>query len=490
MLRPNDPASISLKHRIVAGVLAAACLVWVLLSYTMYRAVLNASAVEFDERLAQQAEIIQVYAEHEYAETRSVLDNVIRQPVSGPHSGVVYQIWTIEGQLLYRSAGAPSLPLMEITAQGFGDVRLESKQWRAYIARSRLSPLVVEVAELTDHRRLIATRVLFAVMIPVLLALPLLALLVYGLTHRAMKPILRFADDISRREAGDLSRLDLAQLPAETQALGVALNDLIDRYGAALDRESRFTGDAAHELRTPLAAVRAQAQVALRARNPEEISTALTRLIGGVDRANRLVGQLLSLSRLEHGNHGTPLRMQRLSAVIDAALHDLASLAQTRHVIIQNPAVPEVSVPEETAYLLLRNLLDNAIRHSPPAGIVRVTTTCSDDQLCIQISDQGPGLPADLRQRVLERFFRHEPSYEGSGLGLSIVARVVDLWGGQMQFEETGQGRGLKVTILVPLRKFLEHENTRGGVSPDAGASRQCAAGLSAKQGPFPGTSA
>jgi len=490
VLRTSDPARISLKHRIVASVLAAACLVWLLLSYTVYRAVLNASAVEFDERLAQQAEIIHLYAEHEYAETRSVLDNVIPQPASGPHSGVVYQIWTIEGQLLYRSAGAPSLPLMGIGTQGFRDVRLESKQWRAYSVRSRLSPLVVEVAELTDHRRLIATRVLFAVMIPVLLALPLLALLVYGLTHRALQPIRRFADDISRREAGDLSRLDLTQLPVETQALGVALNDLIDRYGAALDRESRFTGDAAHELRTPLAAVRAQAQVALRARSPEEASIALTRLIGGVDRANRLVGQLLSLSRLEHGSHGAPPRMQRLSIVIDAALHDLASMAQARHVIIQNPSAPECNVPEETAYLLLRNLLDNAIRHSPPAGIVRVTATGCEDQLCIEISDQGPGLPADLRQRVLERFFRHQPSYEGSGLGLSIVARVVDLWGGRMQFEETEQGRGLKVTIRVPLHGLTEHESIRTADPPDAGAGTHTPAALRVKQGPCPGTSA
>lgn len=447
-----DPARISLKHRIVASVLAAACLVWLLLSYTMYRAVLNASAVEFDERLAQQAEIIHRYAEHEYAETRSVPGNLVGPPSSGPHSGVVYQVWTIEGRLLYRSAGAPSQPLMGIATQGFRDVNLESRQWRAYIARAPSSPLVVEVAELTEHRRLIATRVLHAVMVPVLLALPLLALLVYGLTHHALKPIRRFAHDISRREADDLSRLDLAQLPAETQSLGRALNDLMDRYSEALDRESRFTGDAAHELRTPLAAVRAQAQVALRARNSEEASMALTRLISGVDRANRLVGQLLSLSRLEHGSRGTPARMQRLSWVIDAALHDLASLAQSRQVVIQNPAAPEVNVPEETAYLLLRNLLDNAIRHSPPGGIVCVACTATDGELRIEISDQGPGLPADLRQRVLERFFRHQPAYEGSGLGLSIVARVVDLWGGQMQFGQTGPDRGLKVTIRVVLK--------------------------------------
>jgi two-component system sensor histidine kinase QseC len=426
--------------------------VWVILGFTIYRSVLGASALEFDERLAQQAQVILLYADHEYAETSSV---VPQSPDAGAPPGVpevVYQIWSLDGRPVYRSAGAPEVPLMDLATQGFRDVTLPVGEWRAFTMRSASNPLVVEVAEPAEHRRLIARRVLQAVMLPLLLALPILAFLIYLLTQAALRPIQKFADAIARRQSGDLQPLDTDPMPTETLALGEALNSLFLRHGDALSRESRFTADAAHEIRTPLAAVRAQAQVAQRASSPQQSAAALTKLIAGVDRANRLVSQLLSLTRLEHASDLARSPTRALAGVVEAVIHDLTELSTVHGVRIDCSALPDLPVAEQEIYLLLRNLIDNAIRHSATGSQVRVTAFADSRNLGLTVSDDGPGIAPELRTRVLERFYRHDAHYDGSGLGLAMVARIVKLLQGTLALESTSGSGGLTVRICIPVQ--------------------------------------
>ncbi len=444
-----EPGAYSLRRRVVAAVLVAACVVWAALAFTVHRAVLRDSAVEFDERLAQQARAILLYADHEYAETNVVVgDARAHEAAAQPRS--VYQIWTSDGRLIYRSGGAPAAPLADLRTAGFRDVQLASGAWRVYAESSAAHPIIVQIAEPAAHRTAIAARVRATVMVPLLLALPVLAALTYWITHWALRPITRLAAGIAAREPGDMRPLEVLGLPAEIAVLGRALNDLLARHAEALQREARFTGDAAHELRTPLAAVRAQAQVAMRARTPEEAAQALARLIAGVDRANRLVTQLLSLARLENAQGGTAARHASLRALAAGLMQDLADLARAHGVRIDAGDAPDLTVPEEAIYLMLRNLVDNAIRHSPRGGVVRIDFRAAGGRLAVTVRDQGPGIPAGSRERVFERFHRDTREYEGSGLGLSIVARVLEMQGGAVELADA-PGGGLQVSVDLPL---------------------------------------
>jgi two-component system sensor histidine kinase QseC len=249
----------------------------------------------------------------------------------------------------------------------------------------------------------------------------------------------------------DVEPLDMSHVPDEITALGLALNALIVRQVDALVREQRFTADAAHELRTPLAAIRAQAQVALRSGESAEREHALRQLIAGVDRSTRLVTQLLSLARLEPTITAAGATAQSIDRVLRDVMLDLDLDIERQNVhieVIGRPA--DTRVAEEPAYLLLRNVLDNAVHHSPAGGIVRVEVCVRDGLLVITVRDQGTGIASEHREAVFDRFRRLSDNYPGSGLGLSIVKRVVDLLGGRIELGDADPPPGLKVTIELP----------------------------------------
>jgi signal transduction histidine kinase len=449
MLTKTGPYS--LRHRIVAVVLTAICLVWLVLGFTVYHAVLRASAVEFDERLVQQALVIAASAEHEYLETGQVVSKLDESAARAAEPEFIYQIWTRDGRLIHRTAAAPRTALASLGITGFNDVRLPDGTWRSYSAASSATPIVVQVAEPIAHRAMIANRVWSAVRVPVLVALPILAALIYWLTSIAFAALDRFALTISARSPRDLTPLQMRELPVEVHPLGVAVNELLARQAEVLARETRFTADAAHELRTPLSAVRAQAQVALRATTREETSVALTRLIAGIDRASRLLTQLLSLARLEHGAGSGVGAARAIDTVVRSVINDLAPLANARKVTIDFLTETSDSVPEEPIYLLTRNLLDNAIQHAPTDTVVTVEIKRIENVLRLRISDRGPGVPEELRAKLFEPFHRETRAYSGSGLGLSIVSRVATLFGGQVDLASTSDAQGLSVTVSLPL---------------------------------------
>jgi two-component system sensor histidine kinase QseC len=441
----------SLRRRLVWAVLAATGIVFVVLGFAIQSAIERSSSLEFDERLAQQGRVILAYAEHEYLETGRVVPEQAPSPDEKHPRDVVYQVWTHDGTPVHRSVGAPLDPLVDLSSSGFSDVRIGETDWRVYGLHAVDEPLLVQMAELRSHRNLIAARVRAAVRTPTLAALPLLALLVWWLTTTALSPVDRLAREIRDRTTGDIEPLDMSQVPEEITALGLALNALIIRQVDALIREQRFTADAAHELRTPLAAVRSQAQVALRSQIPAEREHALRQLIAGVDRSTRLVTQLLSLARLEPAMASNGTAARNVSRVLHDVLHDLELDTERHNVriyVIGTP--PDTPVAEEPVYLLLRNILDNAIRHSPGGGAVSIEMSERDGRFHIAVTDQGPGIPPEYRAAVFDRFRRLSDSYAGSGLGLSIVKRVVDLLGGEIELGDANPPPGLTVTIELP----------------------------------------
>jgi signal transduction histidine kinase len=429
---------------------SAACVVFLLLGLLVYRAVAASTAVQFDELLQQQTALALRYADHEYGEGDTVVPPEAA-PVVMPFD-VIYQIGTRSGQVLYRSPRAPQAALAAGQGPGCANVVLGVRSWRACSLSSDSTPLIIHMAKPLGYRDALLSRTLRAVALPLLFALVLLTVLIALVTERAFRPVRHIAAELAGRGPHDLSPVNTAEMPVETHALGVALNGLLARQAEVLARERRFTADAAHELRTPLAALRVQAQVAARAGTAAETRTALDKLQANIDRATHLMSQLLSLARLEPGSSYIPGEATEAQRVVDLLMEDLAQSARDKQVAItvagchyQLPGSPEV------LYLLLRNLLENSIRNVGAGGRVALEVSSRDRCVVLTISDDGPGIPCAERARAFERFYRIPGSAAGgSGLGLSIVGRIVELLGGEIELSEHAAGTGLVVTVTLP----------------------------------------
>lgn len=434
------------------AVAGAACVVFLLLGFLVYRAVASSTAAQFDEILQQQAALALRYADHEYAEGESVVPRSVAAHGRPMPLDIVYQIVTRSNQLLYRSGGSPEAPLVTSNTTGFANSVFNGRAWRVYTLNSTATPLVIHIAEPVEYRNAALSRILRAVAVPLVFALTLLTALIGVIIERALRPVRRIAADLAGRGADDLSALNTAEMPVETHALGVALNGLLARHAEVLARERRFTADAAHELRTPLAALRAQAQVAARATTPTEARRALDKLQANIDRTTHLMSQLLSLARLEPGSCFSPGQVTQAKMVVDLVLEDLAPAAREKQVeITLAGCLQPLPGSPEVLYLMIRNLLENSIRHVGEHGRVDLEVSVHEQRAVLTISDNGPGIPIAERARALERFYRIPGSASaGSGLGLSIVGRVVELLAGDIELSAPAVGTGLVVRVRLP----------------------------------------
>jgi two-component system sensor histidine kinase QseC len=262
--------------------------------------------------------------------------------------------------------------------------------------------------------------------------------------------VIDFAGAIDARAPGDSTPVRLDGLPAELRPVGLAVNRLFARVDDALRHERTLTADAAHELRTPLAALRAQAQVALRARDEGERSEALQALIGGVDRATRLVETVLALARLDARSiDRAALPTVSLETVAGEAIDALRASPRVRTIRIELdvPALPVRADPESLP-IALRNLCENALRHA--ASRMRVEASTGGGEVTIAVRDDGPGMTAEQRARAFDRFYRGAADGGGAGLGLALVKRVAEMHGGHVRFAAGLDGRGLGVELVLP----------------------------------------
>jgi two-component system, OmpR family, sensor kinase len=444
------------------AVASAACVVFLLLGLLVYRAVAASTTAQFDELLQQQAIVALRYADHEYREGEMVVPEAPPQTAAAVPFDLIYQIGTRSGRLLYRSPGAPPTPLADSYGPGCTNLSLAGRAWRACSLSSASTPLVIRIAEPLDYRDALLRRTLRAVALPLLSALVLLTALIGVVTERAFRPVRRIAAELVQRRADDLSPVNTREMPVETHALGVALNGLLARQAEVLARERRFTADAAHELRTPLAALRAQAQVAARAGSASEARGALAKLQANIDRTAHLISQLLSLARLEPGSSYIPGQASEAQRVIDLVMEDLSQTARDKQLqITVTGCQQQLPGSSELLYLLLRNLLENSIRNVAAGGHVALEVGSRERCAVLRISDDGPGIPLAERRRAFERFYRIPGSAAGgSGLGLSIVGRIVELIGGDIELTEPAAGSGLVVTVTLPFTSTHPHART------------------------------
>jgi two-component system, OmpR family, sensor histidine kinase QseC len=417
----------SLQGRLLVLVIGVVVGVWLITALFIWRDARSELDELLDSHLAQAAALLVIQ------QTQSVDDDdTIDSRVPHPYAPkVAFQIFH-EGQAVVRSANAPTEPMIPVDrelGQGFATVQINGEAWRVFSTRGPREDTRVYVGERVDSRTSILLAVLRGTLWPMAVALPLFGLATGWAVRQGVAPLKRLRRTIALRGPDDLAPVVMTQTPAEMSPVLDALNQLFVRIQTVWEAERRFTADAAHELRTPIAAIRTQAQVALAETDDALRQHALRATLEGCDRATRLVNQLLVLSRLESGATLELMKVD-LTALVQRVVAELAPMAITRRQSLEFDGARHCHVRGDEMLLaaLVRNLVDNAIRYSPPGASVLIKTKTENKSAVLSVEDSGPGLADSDRPRLGERFFRVPGTAEsGSGLGWSIVQRIVDL---------------------------------------------------------------
>ncbi len=362
---------------------------------------------------------------------------------------VAFQVF-MEGHLVTHSLNAGEMPMSTKTS-GFDTVRMaDGARWRVFATAVPERETQVYVGEQIESRQSILWAVMRSMMLPLLFALPLLGLAVWWSVRTGLSPLHALGKQLARRPPQAMEAVSLDDMPQELRPMVQELNELFERIGRMVETERRFTADAAHELRTPIAAIRAQAQVALGAGDDaQERNHALHATLQGCDRITRLVEQLLTLARLE-SQQAEIRQAVDLGVVCRQVIGDLVPAALDRQQTMELDAADAciVTANEVLLAVLVRNLADNALRYSPPGARVLVTVVKEAGAVVLCVQDSGPGMQAQDMARLGERFYRALGNEQpGSGLGWSIVRRLVQVFGASVQAERSAVLGGLRVCV-------------------------------------------
>ena len=439
----------SLQGRLLLLVLAVVSGVWLVTAATAWLDVRHELDELLDGHLAQAAALLVVQQTQEVDDDSRSLDAPTLHRYAPK---VAFQVFH-QDRLMLRSANAPTEPMVvsRHLETGFETVQIGGVAWRVFAAQGAAHDVQVYVGEEISSRGSILWAVLRSALWPAALALPLLALAVWWAVYLGVKPLRRLGHTLAERQPQALDPLTLDKAPLEVAPVIEALNGLFERIGLLLESERRFTADAAHELRTPIAAIRVQAQVALGEADAALRKHALQGTLQGCDRATRLVEQLLSLSRLE-AVAAPVMAAVDLRALTQSVVAELAPKAIGKQQTLELEADLPCLIPgnETLLAVLVRNLVDNAVRYSPPMACIQVTVAQQAGQVTLCVQDSGPGLAEADRLRLGERFFRVTGSTEsGSGLGWSIVRRIAAVHGLALQVQPSAELGGLSIRVVA-----------------------------------------
>lgn len=434
----------SLRARLFWYLLAAVILAALVQGLIAYRTALAAADEIFDYHMQQMALSLRPGL------PLGLLADAGQPDHSEENYDLIVQVWSLDGSRVFLSAPGAALPRQ--AAPGFSNVRAHGTIYRMYSVRSDTQ--IIEVAQDMSARREMAGTLALRTVGPIALMVPLLMLVVWWVVSRSLAPVSRVRRQVAERRADDLSPVSEAGLPDEIQPLVHELNLLFHRVAQAFEAQQHFVGDAAHELRSPLAALKLQAQALQRAVGDEARGVAIARLLSGIDRATHLIEQLLVLARQEaSAAAGAKPKRLSLADAARAAVADAVSSAQARRVDVGLSHAEEGCVLGHPAALaiLLRNLLDNAIKYAPAAGRVDVEVSASDGQVILTVEDTGPGIAPEDRERVLDRFYRVSGAQaSGSGLGLAIVNSIAGLHAAAVTLDVSPRLGGLRVAVRFP----------------------------------------
>jgi two-component system, OmpR family, sensor kinase len=435
----------SLRARLLAWLLGGVLAVGATGGFIVYTNALREAGDFFDYHLRQTALVLR----------DEPVGYQLAPRIAAPDAAYdfVVQVWSLDGVRVYLSRPHAELP--QVTTLGFSTVATSEGRWRVFGVQAQTR--VIQVAQPMSVRQDRAAQLALETLKPFALLLPALALLIWFAVGYALKPLERLTALVKARRVDALDGLSEESLPDEVQPLVSALNELLARLRSALGRERAFMADAAHELRTPLTALHLQMGALARASSEAERLTAMETLSAGVQRAIRLIEQMLALARQEP-RAGSPHGPVRLDELAREVVGELVPLADLRHIDLGITAAQALNVSGDTDALrtLLRNLIDNAVRYSGDGGRVDVSVEAlpaPPGTVRVTVSDDGPGIEPSERARVFDRFYRRPGTAQpGSGLGLAIVKTIADAHGATVQLGEGPGGRGVAIAVTFPRR--------------------------------------
>ncbi|MDE1165883.1 MAG: ATP-binding protein [Pseudomonas sp.] len=443
--------SLRLRLSLILG--TAFVVIWALAAAWMFRDLRQQMMFSLDQRLVASARMVAGLIDQmpplasQGEGTRFSADQLTIP------DGMACQVSSLRGEILARSHATVDNPL-EDQQSGFHEQLIDGARWRSFTLER--GDVRITTADRHEEREALNYSVLLAASVPVLVALlGSLGVLWWGV-GQGLVPLNRMRDALTQRHADSLEPLHVPSLPAELQPLLETQNQLLQRIGQTLERERRLTGDAAHELRSPLTAIKTHLQVARMTEGaPRE--QALAHAEEGADRLHRTLEQLLLLARVEgslsfdDGVSCTPEQVARL------AIQD-ASHGDRDRIVLSVPPAPcdaSLEMPSALAVAALRNLLDNALRHGPPATPVELTVHTQAGQAHFCVRDHGPGIAGADLEHLTQRFWRNGQS-AGCGLGLAIVQAIVQRFRCDLAFDSRTDG--LRVALLMPLRPQGAHQ--------------------------------
>jgi two-component system OmpR family sensor kinase len=429
-------------------------LLWWLLVAILLTAVAQAS-IAYRTARAEADDIFDYHMQQMAMSLRSVLPlnadgSVAGEPRIEEDTDFVVQVWTANGLRVFQSAARAALP--DHTVLGFSNLKVQGTTYRLFSMESKSQ--TIQIAQDMAARRQMASTLALRTVAPIAVMAPLLMLVAWWVVSSSLAPVARVRRQVAARQADDLTEVSETGLPDEMRPLVHELNLLFGRVRQAFDAQKSFVGDAAHELRSPLAALKLQAQGLQRAPDDATRAVAIGRLTAGIDRATRLVEQLLVLARQQE-NVATGSRAQpvALSDVARLALADTAPSALARQIDLGLSQADggQIAGHAEALRILLRNLVDNAIKYTPAGAAVDVEVRRLADHLVLTVDDSGPGIPEQDRERVLDRFYRVAGTEtSGSGLGLAIVKSIAELHGARLSLGQSPRLGGLRVEVSFP----------------------------------------
>ncbi|WP_432380006.1 ATP-binding protein [Duganella sp. P38] len=438
----------SLRGRLLWFLLAAITMAAFAQAMIAYRSALSDADQIFDYHMQQMAMSLR---------SSATLTNKAADTAADPENDdLVVQVWTPDGAQVFRSLSRAALPQRAVL--GFSNVRVNNTTYRVFSVQT--SNQTVQIAQDMAVRQRMAGTLALRTVGPIAVMAPVLMLVVWWVVSGSLAPVSRVKRQVAARQAEDLSPVSENDLPDEVLPLVQELNLLFVRVRTAFQAQQHFVADAAHELRTPLAALKLQVLSLERAQDEAARKVAISRVSAGIERATRLVEQLLMLARQEGGSEEIKLEPVNLGDVVKRVLGDMNGLAQARQIDLGLHHADDVVVDgqQDALVILLRNLIDNAIKYTPAGGTVDIdlrrsvaATKNARSRILLSVEDSGPGIPPEERERVFSRFYRVPGSPAGgSGLGMAIVQSIAERHNASLSLDQSERLGGLKVKVDFP----------------------------------------
>ncbi|MCK5719455.1 MAG: sensor histidine kinase N-terminal domain-containing protein [Thiomargarita sp.] len=451
----------SIRKRLLLWLISLIVILWSFVTYQVYYGTQHEVEELFDANLAQNARILMALIKHEMTEYEQGKEEWIEleENLAGhkyEHKLAFLVRANHDGHILIRSTSTVLFPMPQQGSFGFNDYQGEYYLWRVFTLQT--DTFFVQTGERYDIRNELITKIVWGTLTILIIGLLILLIFVWFIVGNSFKPLQKVASEIAARTPNQLQALKMDKIPLEIKILINELNSLFSRLTRAFENEHRFTADAAHELRTPLAGLKIQAQVAQRTTNIAQNQQALQQILIGVDQATHLVNQLLNLARMDAARNITVTKIN-MYELMTQLITDFIQLAIEKDIDLglkQNAVDYIVLANQDMLYLMYRNLLDNSIRYTPKGGKITIyLDNFQAKKLTTRIIDTGKGISTAQLEHIFERFYRGEhQNIQGSGLGLSIVKRIAELHHLKLEVINATDGGGLEIQIAFQQLKL------------------------------------